>query len=133
MSKIAAAVTYKKDDSEKKVKRVTDELKRYRAMKSPVKVADLAFKCNVSKSFIYKNEDIIKLIKDINKDSDSTSISFFTRKEQKAISSMKSKYDAVKNECIALKKDISELKEENQRLRDYIEELQSNSKLRVIN
>lgn len=132
MNKIAAAVTFKKDDSEKKIKRVMDELKRYRAMKSAVKVADLAFKCNVSKSFIYKNESIVKYIKEINKDSDTTAISFVTRKEQKTIASVKSKYDSLKNECITLKKEVSDLKEENQRLREYIEDLQSNKKVRPV-
>lgn len=133
MSKITAAVTYKKDDSEKKVKRVVDELKRCQAMKSAVKVADLAFKCNVSKSFIYKNDCIVKLIKEINKNSDSTSISFVTRKEQKSIAAIKSKYEAIKGECEKLKKEVAEIKSENQRLREYIEELQSNQKIRLIN
>ncbi|MCB5160341.1 DUF6262 family protein [Marinomonas algarum] len=132
MSKISAAVTYKKDDSKKKIDRVMSELKRYKAMKSAVKVSDLAFKCNVSKSFIYKNESIVKYIKEINKDSDTKAISFITRKEQKAISSIKSKYDSIKNECIVLKKELSNIKEENKRLREYIEELQSNKAIRSV-
>lgn len=133
MSRIAAAVTFKKEESEKKVKRVMEELKRCRAMKAAVKVADLAFKCNVSKSFIYKNESIVKLIKEVNKDADSTAISFVTRKEQKSIAAIKSKYEAIKGECTNLKKEVAELKGENQRLREYIEELQSNQKIRLIN
>ena len=132
MSKIAAAVTFKKEESEKKVKRVMEELKRCRAMKAAVNVADLAFKCNVSKSFIYKNESIVKLIKEVNKDADSTAISFVTRKEQKSIATIKSKYEAVKGECANLKKELIELKNENQRLREYIEDLQSNKKIRSI-
>lgn len=133
MKKINAAIEFKKNDSKKKMKKVIDEIQDCCRNKSKIKVPDVAFKCNVSVSFIYKNEELISLIRAHNKKyNESYSIEFISKKDRKTIETLKSKYDTLKSECKVLKDENTKLKDEAKLLRNYIEKLQSQNSLRVV-
>lgn len=133
MNKIQAAIDFKKDQSSKKVSKVIREIERCNAISSKINIAELAFRCDVSKSFIYKNEKIMLLIKkNKNEASNGKAINFISKRDQKTIEVIKSKYESLKFECQKLKSENTSLKEENQRLRDYLEKIQSQSKLKIV-
>lgn len=133
MNKIQAAIDFKRNQSSNKIAKVKKEIERCNAISSKIKIAEIAFRCGVSKSFIYKNEDIMLLIKN-NKNSDSNgkAIDFISKRDQKTIETIKSKFESLKSECQVLKSENLSLKEENQRLRDYLEKIQSQSKFKVV-
>jgi len=133
MKKISAAIEFKKNDSENKILKVGNEINRCSINKTKIKVPDLAFRCNVSISFIYKNIELMKLIRDHNeKYNVGYSNEFISKKDKKTIETLKSKYDSLKSECKILKEENIKLKEEGKKLRNYIEKLQSQNSLRII-
>lgn len=133
MDKIQAAIDFKKNQSKKKIFKVKKEIERCNAVSSKINIAEIAFRCDVSKSFIYKNEEIMSLIKkNKNINSNGKAIDFISKRDQKTIEIVKSKFESLKSECQNLKSENLSLKEENQRLRDYLEKIQSQSKFKVV-